>query len=530
MQDRSKKKYFIVACMALLLVTAVLLLTGMRGRATETSKDDEIVTAFVGNLTANATASGSVLPGRESTLSAKMPGQVKAVFVEVGDYVIAGDALVQLETDDLALNVRLAEQTLRLKEADLAELMAGASAAQIASAEAAVASAQSSLDDLLSGPSAEELSAVEAELKSAEAGTWSSSAQVRQTQNGVKAADIAAAEAALQSAQANLTSVEIQYTRNPSPDDIQANTALAQAREQVAAAQARLDSLLSGPDENQLGSARAGLSAATAQQDAAAARYNKVLSGASEAEVAAARARLAQATANMTDLVDGPSEEQIATAEAQLAKAQVDLASAEAALAEATIRAPFGGVVTDVYYVEGESASGPAVSMFAVESLEVVLEVDEADVAGLRVGQTAEVTLEAFPATTLSSEITAIAPRASVMAGSSLVVYEVRLALEESALPLRAGMTADASLIVAQREDVLLVPNRAINAKRSEGTFSVNVVTGETVQEVQVVIGLRDSQYTQILDGLEAGDQVLVGSALPVESGIPRPGDRFGGS
>ena len=196
------------------------------------------------------------------------------------------------------------------------------------------------------------------ELRAAEAGVSSSAAQLSQAQNAVKTADIAAAEAALASAEANLKSVEIQYTRNPEPDDIQANTALAQAREQVAAAQARLDSLLAGPNANQVGSAQASLSAAAAQRDAAAAQLNGLSTGAAAAELAAARARVAQAEAALAELTRGPSSEETLAAEAEVEQARIGLADAEAALAAASIVAPFDGVVTAVMVNEGEFASG----------------------------------------------------------------------------------------------------------------------------------------------------------------------------
>ncbi|UCG24088.1 MAG: efflux RND transporter periplasmic adaptor subunit [Chloroflexota bacterium] len=530
-KEKSRRKYAVVGGVVLLLAAAVLLLTGMRNREESEALSGETASAFIGDLSARATASGTLLPSRSSSLSTDMPGRVEKVAVQAGDRVQAGDELVRLETDDLALNVTQNEQNLKLKEASLADLLAGAGQAQIASAEAAVASAQAQLDDLLSEPSAEEMATLEAELNSAEANTWSSSAQLRQTQNGVKAADIAAAEAGLVSARANLTSVEIQYSRNPSPDDIQANTALAQARQQVNSAQAQLDALLAGPDANQLGSAQAGLSAAKAQQDAAEIRYNQQLSGPNAAEVAGAEAQLEQAKANLAELADGPTDEEIAAAEAEVAQARVNLADAQAALETATIKAPFAGVVTAVHYAEGEYASGPTVSMFADDSLEVILEVDEADIAALRVGQAATVSLEAFPSTPLNGEITVIAPKAAQSPGSSLVVYEVHLALDETALPLRSGMTADADLVVAKREDVLLVPNQAINADRAAGTYSVNLIVGETVEETPVIIGQRDGQHTQIVDGLNPGDELLIGNEIPVDSSIPEPGDRgpFGG-
>jgi HlyD family secretion protein len=337
-----------------------------------------------------------------------------------------------------------------------------------------------------------------------------------QAQNAIKEADIAAAEAAVAAAEANLKSVEIQYTRNPEPDDIQANTALAQAREQLASAQSRLDLLLAGPDENQVGSAQAGVSAAAAQRDAAAAQLNKATADPTTAQRAAVEAQLAQAEAQLANLTDGATAEEVRAAEAEVAQAEVNLADAQAALDAATLRAPFAGVVTEVFFNAGEIANGPIIKLVDESSLRVVLEADEVDIGRLAVGQPATVVLEAWPEETIPSEVVAIAPSATTIPGSDLVIYEVQLSLTDVGLPILVGMTADADLITAEKEDVLLVPNRAINVDRATGTYSVNLIAGENVEEVPVAIGLRDSQYTEITSGLSEGDQLLIGGDLPV--------------
>jgi HlyD family secretion protein len=325
--------------------------------------------------------------------------------------------------------------------------------------------------------------------------------------------------------------VEIQYTRNPDPDDIQANTALAQARQQVASAQARLDDLLAGPDQNQVGSAQASLSATAAQRDATEAQLNKVNSGPSAAEVAGIEAQLAQAEASLAALLRGAETEQITSAEAEVQQARLALADAQAALDAATITAPFDGLVTAVQASEGEIAAGPLIEVVDRNSLEIILEVDEVDVGALAVGQPAVVTLESWPDTELQSEITAIAPRSMTLPGSALVIYEVHLGLGDSDLPILIGMTADANLVTAEKEEILLVPNQAINADRSNGTYSVNVMVGEEVREVPVTVGLRDARFTQITSGLNAGDELLVGGdSSPVfEFGSGPPGGGGGG-
>ena len=150
---------------------------------------------------------------------------------------------------------------------------------------------------------------------------------------------------------------------------------------------------------------------------------------------------------------------------------------------------------------------------------------DEIDVGDLSVGQPARVTLETWPDVEIASEVVTIAPSAQTTAGSTLITYDVYLSLGETNLPVRVGMTADANLITAEYSDILLIPNRAINADREKGTYSVHLVVGEEIQDVDVTIGARDDQNTQITSGLNAGDEILVGDYTPLQSFGPGQGD-----
>lgn len=518
MEKKSKRKrtYWIIGLAAAVILLAGFFIVRNNRAATQAAQtSQETVTAFLGDLSAQATASGTVLPQREAVLSSTVPGIVETVNVRVGDQVLAGDVLLQIDPGDLAISLAIAEQNLKLKEASLTDLLTEPTAAEIKAAETAVLSAQASLADLLSGPTAEEIAAQEANLRAATANVASSSAQLGQVQNAIKPADIAAAEASLAAAEANLKSVEIQYTRNPDPDDFTANAALAQAREQVAAAQAALDNLLAGPDSNQLGSAQASLSAVAAQRDAASANFEKLTADPSTVQIAGAEAQLAQAQASLDTLLAGAAAETITAAEAEVAQARLNLADAQAALDALTLQAPFDGVITAVHFNQGEFASGPLVELVDAGSLEVILEVDEVDVGSLSVGQLAAITMETWPDETIASKITAISPNAKTAPGSSLVIYEVHLALDQTSLPILVGMTANANLITSQKSGVLLIPNEAINVDRSKGTYSVNLLTAGEIQEIPITIGLRDRQYTEVTSGLQAGDQLVVGNAAP---------------
>jgi HlyD family secretion protein len=509
----------------------------------------ETAVAFIGDLAESATASGQVVAAREAGLSLATSGEVEQVNVVTGDTVGVGDVLVRLDTAALERDVAAAEQDVAIAKAELADLLADPSAEDVAAAEAAVLNAQAQLDDLLAGPGKEEIAASEAAVRAAEADVRSAAADLEATYD-VSEADIMAAEADLadaleQQQSAHNTWVRLadcevnesgSYTCTPVDNDRMetATQNVQAANAQVAIAQAQLDELRD-PDSNDVATSQANLAAAVARYDAAVARHEALLLGGSDADIAAARADLASAKASLESLLTGPLETDVTIYETRVAQAETDLQEARNGLADATLVAPFDGVITAVHLSEGEQSSDLAVEMVDMDSLEVVLDVDEVDLGRLAVGQPAVVTLETWPGVEIEAVITAIAPSATD-SDSGVVSYKVHLGLRETDLPVLVGMTANADLVTARREGVLLVPNAAITADRQAGTYTVNLVrTGSdgvvTITPVQVTVGLRDSEHTQITDGLSEGDRVLVGelSASAGQRGFgPGQGGGFG--
>lgn len=515
-----QRRVIIIGILALLLLAAC----GQPGVESQATAG-ETVTAFVGDLAASASAGGRVLPRRTAALAVETPGRVETVFIRVGDTVAEDDPLVQLETEDLTLTVASARQDLAMQEANLLDLQTPATEEEIAAAEAAVANAQAQLDLLVAGPRPEEVAAAEANVRAAEAGIWSSSEQLDQVQNSVEEAQVATARANLAAAQLELEQAQ---RVNEDEPNVTTHEALVDAQEAVTVAQAKLDDLLAGPNVDAVAAARSDVGAAAADRDAQQADLDQLVAGSSNAQIAGAESSLAQAEAALDALQSGPTEEELAVAQAQVAQASLAVADAEADLAAATLRAPFAGTVTAVHVSEGEFASGVAVELMDRESLWVVLTVDEADVGSLATGQPAFVTLEAWPETEIESEIVRIAPAPNA-GDSALVSYEVGLDLTQTELPVRAGMTANARLVTARRDDVVLVPNRAIIADREAGTYFVDLVLGEgeseRIERIEVSIGLRDDDNTQIVDGLDAGDRVRIGAVRADNPfGTPGPG------
>ncbi len=636
LRKKSKRtRWIVLAVVAVLVIAAGFWFVNERPLAqlrqsraqAANSQTDQIITAFIGDLSAGAMASGWLLPQREARLALGVAGQVEEVYVEVGDEVRAGDALIQLEASSLGRAVSSAEQTLAIQETSLAELQQGASGEEITAAqasvtqaeagvlqaEASVSQAKANLTELRKGASKEEIAVAGASLDSAKASLAAAQAGLVSARSALTNAELArdslsdadvTAEANLKSAQAGLSSAQAQLDALLEGADAQtveqarlnweqaknslwnaqlerdavkgqpgtpghvktqmdiavANAEIAvrvaeinylQAQEgateevvaaarasvaaveaQVAGAQAQLDDIddqiaQAGAAVVQAGAAvtqaEAGVVQAEAAVTQAEANLAMLLEGASEEKIAAAEAQVAQAEAgalqaeaqvaqaeaNLTMLLEGASEEKITIAKAQVAQARISLEEAQDNLAKATLVAPFDGVVTDVYVAVGEWASGPAVDLMDTSSLEVVLDVDEIDIGSLAVGQQAVVTLEAWPDEELTGELVSIAPKAK--SGAEIVTYQVHLSLNAGELPIRSGMTANAELVTANRENVLLVPNRAITADRQAGKYYVNLVQGDTVANTEVTIGLRDDKYTEITSGLKDGDELFIG-------------------
>ncbi len=492
------------------LTAVVLLLAACAGQPAAEPASGEIVTAFIGDLTASASATGQVAAPRTAVLAVNQPGRVTERYVQVGDSVQAGDPLVQLETAQLELNLASAQQNLRLQEANLAALSEPPAAADVAAAEANVANAQASLDELRAGPSAAQTAVYSATLAVSEASLYAASAQYQSAANSVSQAQIQQAEAAVAVAQSNLDRAREINAENTNQ---QTHEAMLAAEQELANAQAQLDNLRA----TDTSAAQGSLAAAAARLEGAEANFSLNVGGATAVQLAAAEAQLAQAEATLADLLAEPTEAEWQTAVAQVEQATLAVADAQEALDKATVRAPFSGVVTAVHAHVGEYASGAVVELMATADLEVVVPVDEIDIGALEVGQEAIITLETWPDVEIASEVSQIAP--SPAAGNdSLVTYNVYLRLGETDVPARPGMTANVQLITSQRDGILLVPNRAIQVNRANGTYTVNRVNGDTTEAVEVTIGLRDGQYTQITGGLAEGDRVMIGNNVPTVS------------
>jgi len=224
---------------------------------------------------------------------------------------------------------------------------------------------------------------------------------------------------------------------------------------------------------------------------------------------------------------------QLDVAEAQVKQAKALLDAAELDLKYTVIRSPVNGIViarsVEVGQTVAASFQTPMLFLIALDltQMQVDANVSEADIGGIAPGKPATFTVDAFPGERFTGEIHQV--RNAPINVQNVVTYDVVIRVNNSDLRLRPGMTANVSIIIAQKDDVLMVPNTALRFVPPKGSRQGTVAKGagapgggakrvwkETLsgdpEPVAVQLGISDGTYTEVIDGpLAAGEPVIVG-------------------
>ena len=228
------------------------------------------------------------------------------------------------------------------------------------------------------------------------------------------------------------------------------------------------------------------------------------------AEVARSQTELIIARERLQMMLCAGDPDEIELMEMQVEVAEQSVAEAEEQLDGATLTAPFDGIVAAVYINE-EDTVAPGVSVIHLidpSSMELKAEVDEIDIPRVEPGQKAIISVDALPDLQLEGVVNHISPLAIELAG--VVSYGVTIAFDTpEGSDLKVGMSAIADIIIEQRNNVLLVPDRAIGTD-SQGTPMVRVVVGEQIEDRPIVIGISDGFRTEIVEGLNEGEIVVL--------------------
>ncbi len=227
-------------------------------------------------------------------------------------------------------------------------------------------------------------------------------------------------------------------------------------------------------------------------------------------------------------------------AQAQLKQSRAQLDKDRINLAYATIRSPVSGIVVDRQVDVGQTvaASFQTPTLFRIAQDLRKMQIDssfaEADIGNIKIDQRVRFNVDAFANRIFEGRVRQIRLNPTVQ--QNVVTYDVVVAVDNPDQILMPGMTAFVNIIIAERKQVLLVPNAALrfkpragtvaNAKREPARSVVYVIDKQQLRAVPITIGIADSRYTEIVHGdLKAGDRVVtedLRAAAPQAANAPR--------
>ena len=287
-------------------------------------------------------------------------------------------------------------------------------------------------------------------------------------------------------------------------------------------------------------SARAALDVAQASLAQAQATVTETAAKAARSRDLASKNIASQQSLETDDAAAQRAVAGVASAKAQVTSAQAALKDAETALSKAAIRSPIDGMVIAREIDPGQTVAAtfqtPVLFKVAedLRRMELHLDIDESDIGQVHAGQHAQFRVDAYPGKSFEAEITSV--RFDPRTVNNVVTYETVLSVANPDLQLRPGMTATAEVLVAQKDDVLLVPNRALrflppehaaDQAAAHGAPRVWVERDGGPSPVPVTTGLTNGDVTEIEPGpLPPGARVIVDvvrAERPRTDNGPRP-------
>jgi len=461
---RHKIIAILVLVAAVIVVSIVVRSTGKRN---QTLADLQTAVVERGTLTATVGASGSAHANQSAILTWQTSGRVENIMVQVGDRVVAGQVLANLSPTSLAQNIILAQ------------------ADQV--------SAQRNLDTLMNST------------------TPSAQAHLNQV-NAQKAFNTA------QTTFNNLSGKTSHLTLE------KANSDYVLAQQKYDQAKASYDNL-SGLAENDPVRAAAynAYYSAKVARDRALGTLNYYQAGPSKLSLEEAQVKLDLARAQLEDaqrewdrLKDGPDAGDITAAQARLN-------AALAAVEMAQIKAPFAGTITGADPMPGDLVT-PGLTAFRVDDLTRLLvdvQIPEVDINTIKVGQAVLVTFDAALGKEYHGRVVEVARVGTSLQGA--VNFNVTVVLSDADAEVRPGMTAAVTITVQQRENALLVQNRAV--RLINGQRVVFVLRSGTPVEVNITLGATSDLVSEVIAGdLKVGDTIVLNPPVALYQADSRPG------
>jgi len=492
-------KPFFVKYRTTLIVAAVVLAIGVAYWyvAANHAPSFNTVTAARGNVVQSLDESGSVLTENSAMLSFQTAGQITSLNVREGNTVAAGTVLASLDTSALNAAVSQANAAVAVAQANLDQLESGTRPEQLAIEETSVVNASASLGVAVGSAYAAADDAIQNQTDNLFTNP--------NTNNPAFLIPIANSQTVI-NIQNNRVAIGVSLAAWYAAANVSSSnqTALApiaeQSLQQIASYLNTIALAVNGATPN-AGVSAAALAGFKVNVVTARAEINGAITAitAAEAVLQSTQGQLALAQA-------GATPQNIEAQKAAVQQAQAAASSAQVALQHAELVAPFGGTVENLAAVIGQvvSPGAPMLSLINNSGLKVRTYVSEADVAKIKAGDAASVTLDAFgTGTVFPATITTVSSAETSVNGTP--AYEVELHFANPDSRIKDGMTGNVHIVLGEHDNVIAVPSRLV-INDGNNYFVLVSRGGESIKQ-QVEIGLTgDAGMTEITSGVNVGD------------------------
>jgi RND family efflux transporter MFP subunit len=536
-RKKHMKRNVVIILIVLGLIGLTLSLTvGGSEQSGALAQESQTATVQRGNLSLEITAAGNLALSRTEDLAIDLfyqEGTIEEVLVEEGDTVEEGQVLVRLDTDEWNDELSILEKAVVTDQRSLT-----AKQSALTKAERKVTTLEREVADLERQVTAKESAVTDTERQVA-----AKELAVRQAQLNVETAEynlsqideVKEAQDAVDDAEDNLNFIKmvladesgLQITDITYWWQLKAN-----AEEDLAYAKEELQKVLDGTsttisnnadaEEILLEIAKKQLLVEQEQMDLEDAQLDaedaKQAVEDAKLDVDDAKQAVEDAVLDVEDAKQAVEDAKldIVDAEQAVEDAQSDLDEAKSL--SSVITAPFAGFVTKVNVEGGDEVMKGTVAVQIADpnKFEAEILVSELDIEQVQVGGEALVKVDAT-GLSLPATVTHIAPTATIQSGvvNYNVTVEVQSVPEDTSL--REGMTVTVSLIVAEQQNILLVPYAAII--NEGGQKYVQVVSPDgTIEKRAITTGITDYQFTEVKEGLSEGEQILVSLGTTSES------------
>lgn len=482
----------------------------------------ETVMAKMGSVSEQVSVTGRVKPSKSVELAFEKGGKVTQVLTDVGRKVGTGQTLVVLEGAELSAQLREAEAGVKSAQAKLDELKRGTRQEEIQIQEVKISNARIALEDTRKNL-VDKLQ--DAYTKSDDAVRGKTDQMFTNPQTRDPQLKFWVIDSSLENyVEGQRLSLEYNvFTKwKTSLDQLTTQSDFAayitEAKKYLDEVKIFLDKLsliVNNPNSIYLVNQISTEIPSSWKTDTATARTNINTAvtniTAAEEKFKTAESNLALYEQELTLKKAGTAIEQITAQEAQVEQVQAKVESLQAQIAKTILRSPISGVVTKQDAKVGElvSANTPVVWLISESQFATEANVPEADIAKIKIGNSVNITLDAYgDDVVFGAVVVAVDPAETMIEG--VATYKVTMQFNENDTRIKSGMTANIDIKGKTQADVIIVPQQAIINRNGDKIVKV-LASDNTVSEVKVEVGLRGYDGNiAIISGLNNGDEVIL--------------------